>query len=136
MLAMTSGLFMFPRKPFSLHQFARELSGYSPVAFISKSFFTLGDLSLSTSMPRVLGLFAYPTGAQLGHTPFRIFCRSPRFTFSRKLSTKYLLCPKAMFNINNPCGVGSNQKVGNLRDLIKPRSTKLIILPPSTELRA
>src|SRR3989338_7005489 len=37
-----------------------------------------------------------------------------------------------MFNMNKPCGVGSNQKVGNLRDLIKPRSTKWIIFPPST----
>ena len=70
-----------------------------------------------------------------GQTPFRIFWRSPLFTFSRKLSTKYFDCPKAMFNINKPCGVASNQNVGNLRERIKPRSTKWIILPPSTELR-
>ncbi|OGN05915.1 MAG: hypothetical protein A2750_01755 [Candidatus Yanofskybacteria bacterium RIFCSPHIGHO2_01_FULL_45_42] len=37
-----------------------------------------------------------------------------------------------MFSINNPCGVGSNQKQGNLRERIKPRSTKWIIFPPST----
>ena len=41
-----------------------------------------------------------------------------------------------MLSINRPWGVGSNQKVGNLRERIKPRSTKWIILPPSTELRA
>ena len=32
--------------------------------------------------------------------------------------------PKAMFNMNKPCGVASNQNVGNLRERIKPRSTK------------
>src|SRR3989344_4816761 len=125
-----------PRKPFSLHQFARDKSVWLPVAYIANNLFTLGALSLSTSIPRVLGLLRYPTGAQPGHTPFLIFCRKPLFTFSRKLSTKYFDCPKAIFNINKPCGVGSNQKVGNLRDLIKPRSTKWIIFPPSTELRA
>ncbi|OHA16411.1 MAG: hypothetical protein A2830_03005 [Candidatus Taylorbacteria bacterium RIFCSPHIGHO2_01_FULL_44_110] len=38
--------------------------------------------------------------------------------------------------MNKPCGVGSNQNVGNFRERIKPRSTKWIIFPPSTELRA
>src|SRR3989338_2008437 len=38
--------------------------------------------------------------------------------------------------MNKPCGVASNQKVGNFRERIKPRSTKWIIFPPSTELRA
>src|SRR3989344_5370840 len=79
---------------------------------------------LSISIILVLGLFKYPTGAQPGQTPFLIFCRKPLFTFSRKLSTKYFDWPKAILSMNNPCGVGSNQKVGNLRDLIKPRSTK------------
>src|SRR3989338_649015 len=132
MLAITSGLFRFPTKPFSLHQFAREWSVYAPVAYNSNIFRTLGALAWSMSMARVLGLLVYPTGAQPGHTPFLIFCRKPRFTFSPKLSTKYFDWPKAIFNINKPCGVGSNQKVGNLRERIKPRSTKWIIFPPST----
>src|SRR3989344_7244172 len=118
---------------FSLHQFAREYSVCSPVAYNSNSFLTPGAFSPSTSIPRVFGLLRYPTGAQPGHTPFLIFCRNPRFTFSRKLSEKYLLCPKAMFSINNPCGVGSNQWVGNLRERIKPRSTMWIIRPPPHE---
>src|SRR5581483_5439778 len=105
---------------FSAHQFAREFSVWAPVAYSSNSFFTLGAAASSTSISRVFGLFVYPTGAQPGHTPFRIFCRSPLFTFSRKLSEKYLLCPKAMFSMKSPCGVGSNQKVGNLRERIKP----------------
>ena len=41
-----------------------------------------------------------------------------------------------MFNINRPCGVGSHQKVGNLRERIKPRSIMWITLPPSTLFRA
>src|SRR3989338_4359669 len=50
----------FPRLPHKscfLHQFAREISGYAPVAYISNNFFTLGAFSLSTSMPRVKKLF-------------------------------------------------------------------------------
>src|SRR3989344_5230150 len=51
--------------------------------------------------------------------------------FSERLSTKYLDCPKAIFNINLPCGVGSNQNVGDFSDLIFPVSTRKIICPPS-----
>src|SRR3990167_8685379 len=124
------------RKLCSSHQFAREFSVYAPVEYSSNIFFTFSAFSLSRSIPRVYALFLYPTGAQPGHTPFLSFCLCPRFTFSRKLSEKYLLCPKAMFSIKSPCGVGSNQWVGNLRERIKPRSTMCMIFPPSTELRA
>src|SRR3989338_560952 len=129
-------LSLLPRRLFSFAQFAREMVLCSPVEYNSNILRIFGALSLSTSIPRVFWLLRNPTGAQPGHTPLRIFWRNPRFTFSRKLSEKYLLCPKAMFSIKSPCGVGSNQWVGNLRERIRPRSTIWIILPPSTELRA
>src|SRR3989344_7625181 len=112
------------RRSLGLHQFARDFSVYAPVEYISNIFFTFFAFSLSKSIPRVYALFLYPTGAQPGHTPLRSFCLCPRFTFSRKLSETYLLCPNAILSMNNPCGVGSNQKVGNFRERIKPRSTK------------
>src|SRR3989344_302095 len=41
-----------------------------------------------------------------------------------------------MESINFPCGVVSHQKVGNFSSAIFPVSSKYIIFPPSTELRA
>ena len=38
--------------------------------------------------------------------------------------------------MNLPCGVASNQNVGNFRSVILPVSTRYMIFPPSTELRA
>ncbi|MFA4818647.1 MAG: hypothetical protein WC621_02270 [Patescibacteria group bacterium] len=40
-------------------------------------------------------------------------------------------CPKAIFNINLPCGVGSNQNVGDFSALIFPVSIRKITRPPS-----
>jgi len=40
------------------------------------------------------------------------------------LSVFFFDCPKAMDNINFPCGVGSNQKVGNFSVVILPVSTR------------
>ena len=41
-----------------------------------------------------------------------------------------------MFSMNFPCGVDSNQKLGNFKPSNLFVSSKYIILPPSTELRA
>src|SRR3989344_6458007 len=81
-------------------------------------------------------LFTYPKGASVSHSPRRIFWRIPRFTFSTRLSEKYLLCPNATCNMNLPCGVGSNQNCGKRKEAILLMSTRYMIFPPSTELRA
>ena len=46
------------------------------------------------------------------------------FAFGERLSVFFLDCPKAMDNINFPCGVESNQNVGNFKSLIFPVSSK------------
>src|SRR3989338_6503060 len=46
------------------------------------------------------------------------------FAFGEKLSVFFFDCPKAMDNINFPCGVGSNQKVGNFSVVIFPVSMR------------
>ncbi|OGZ44568.1 MAG: hypothetical protein A2719_04095 [Candidatus Ryanbacteria bacterium RIFCSPHIGHO2_01_FULL_45_22] len=46
------------------------------------------------------------------------------FAFGERLSVFFFDCPKAMDNINFPCGVGSNQKVGNFSVVIFPVSMR------------
>src|SRR3990167_8040207 len=83
-----------------------------PFAYSPKARTIILDFTTSGSIFRVTGLFTYPKGASVNHSPRRSFWRIPRFTFSTKLSEKYLDCPNATCNMNLPCGVGSNQNYG------------------------
>ena len=96
-------------KPIDLAIFWISFRECLPVAYRSNNFRTSGERSGSGTTICASLSFRYPTGAQPGHSPRRNFCRSPRFVFSERLSTKYFDWPKVIFNMNFPCGVGSNQ---------------------------
>ena len=70
-----------------------------------------------------------------GISPRRTFVRSPRLTFSERLSTKCLLWLNSSDSIYLPCGVFSNQKCGNLRSTSIPSSSRYNSKPLSTGLR-
>src|SRR3989344_7307502 len=84
-LAFESSVRFFDSILNSAKNFPKLSKVYFPVAYASNALTRIFESVGCGSIVLVLGLFKYPKGALVSHSPRRSFWRIPRFTFSDKL---------------------------------------------------